>query len=185
MKNSKAGVILSFLATIILIVALSLFVTQMFGGHSEKPSVPKSVSVGLNMTISEIAATNNLKLDTVKDALKIKDTANLSKTLKELTISEKDANDMIIKKLNLDGEEASKNVVLIGSKFILWAISMTFAFVLLTRGKITPTLRKYMLLTSFIIFGGILGSEPNSMSTVKERKGSLNSIKFPSQFRIL
>ena len=71
MKNSKARVILSFLGTITLILALSLFVTQTFGGHSEKVFVPTSVS-----------ATNNLKLDTVKNALKIKDTADLSKTLK-------------------------------------------------------------------------------------------------------
>lgn len=168
MKNSKSGVILSFLGTITLVILLSLYVTQIFGGHSEKASVPKSVLVNLNMTISEISATNNLELDTVKDALKIKDTANLSKTLKELTISEKDANDMIIKQLNLEGEEASKNAVLIGSKFILWAVFMIIAFVLLRRGKITPTLRKYMLLASFIIFGGILGPEPNSMSTVKD-----------------
>lgn len=168
MKNSKVGVILSFLGTVTLIIVLSLFVTQIFGGHSEKASVPKSVSVGLNMTISEISATNNLKVDTVKDALKIKDPVNLSKTLKELSISEKDANDLIIKKLNLEGEEASKNVVLIGLKFMFWAVFMAIAFVLLRRGKITPTFRKYMLLASFIIFGGILGSEPNSMSTVKD-----------------
>lgn len=168
MKNSKAGVILSFFGTVALIIVLSLFVTQIFGGHSEKASVPKSVSVGSNMTILEISATNNLKLDTVKDALKIKDPANSSKTLKELSISEKDANDLILKKLNLDSEEASKNAVLIGSKFVLWAAFMTIAFVLLRRGKITPTFRKYMLLASFIIFGGILGSEPNSMSTVKD-----------------
>ncbi len=151
-----------------LVIILSLFVTQIFGGHSEKPLVPKSVSVTLNMTISEISTTNNLKLDTVQDALNIKDTANLSKTLKELSINEEVANDLIIKKLNFEGEEASKNAVLIGSKFILWAIFMTLAFALLRRGKITPTVRKYLLLVSFIIFGVILGPEPNSMSTVKD-----------------
>lgn len=51
MINSKSGVILSFLGTITLVIVLSLFVTQIFGGHSEKASVPKSVSVGLDMTI--------------------------------------------------------------------------------------------------------------------------------------
>lgn len=129
MKNSRFGVILSFLGTIALVIALSLFVTQIFGGHSEKTSVPKSVSVGLDMTISEISATNNLKLDTVKDALKIKEPAKMSKTLKELGISEKDANDMIIKKLNLNAEEASKNAALIGIKFAIWAVLMTYAFI--------------------------------------------------------
>ena len=168
MKNSKAGVILSFLATITLIIVLSLFVTQTFGGHSEKVSVPKSVSASLNMTITEIASTNNLKLDTVKDALKIKDTANLSKTLQELSISESDANDLIIKKLNLEGEEASKNVALIGAKFIIWAVLMTLAFVLLRRGKVTPMLRKYLLLAAFLLTGVLLGPEPNQMSTVKD-----------------
>ena len=168
MKNSKAGVILSFLGTVALIIVLSFSVTQIFGGHSEKASVPKSVSVGSTMTISEISATNNLKLETVQEALKIKDPANLSKTLKELSISEKDANDQILKKLNLESEEASKNVGLIGSKFVLWAAFMTIAFVRLRRRKISPAFRKYMLLASFIITGGILGSEPNSMSTAKD-----------------
>ena len=168
MKNSKAGVILSFLGTVTLIIVLSLFVTQIFGGHSEKAAVPKSVSVGSEMTILEISATNNLKPEIVQAALKMKDPANMSKTLKELSISEKDANDLIVKKLNLDAEEASKNVGLIGSKFAFWAAFMTFAFVRLRRGNITPTFRKTMLLASFIITGGILGSEPNSMSTVKD-----------------
>ena len=168
MKSSKSGVILSFLGTIALVIVLSLFVTQIFGGHSEKASVPKSVSVGLDMTISEISATNNLKLDTVKDALKIKETAKMSKTLKELGISGKDANDMIIKKLNLNAEEASKNAALIGIKFAIWAGLMTYAFVSLRRRKVTPRFRKYMLLTSFILTGVILGSEPNAMSTVKD-----------------
>lgn len=168
MKNSKTGVILSFLATVTLIVVLSLFVTQIFGGHSEKAPVPKSVSVGLTMTISEISAINHLNPETVMDALNVKGPSDLSKTLKELSISEKDANDMIIKELNFEGEEASKNAVLIGSKFILWAVLMAVAFVLLRRGKITPTVRRYLLFASFFIFGVILGPEPNSMSTVKD-----------------
>jgi len=58
---------------------------------------------------------------------------------------------------------------------------MALAFVLLRRGKITPTLRKYLLFTSFIIFGVILGSEPNSMSTVKDIISSyaIKGIIFP------
>ena len=168
MKNTKAGVILSFLGTVTLIIVLSLFVTQIFGGHSEKATVPMSVSVGINMTISEISVTNNLKPEIVQAALKLKDSANMSKTLNELKISEEDANDLILKKLNLEGEEATKNVGLIGAKFVLWAVFMTIAFVRLRRRKITANFRKYMLLASFIITGGILGSEPNSMSTVKD-----------------
>ena len=181
MQNSKTGVILSFLATVTLILVLSFFVTQIFGGHSEKAPVPKSVSVALNMTISEISATNNLNLETVKDALNVKDSSNLSKTLKDLSISEKDANDMIIKQLNFEGEEASKNTVLIGTKFILWAVLMTVAFVLLRRGNITPTVRKYMLFASFIVFGVFLGPEPNSMSTVKDMVSAyaIKGIFFP------
>lgn len=168
MKNSKAGVIVSFLTTVAVVIVLSLFMTQNFGGHSEKVSVPTSVSVGLNMTISEISVTNNLELETVQAALEIKDPDNMAKTLKELKISEEDANDLILKKLNFESEEASKNVGLIGAKFLLWAILMAIAFVRLRRRKITPTFRKYMLLASFIITGVILGSEPNSMSTVKD-----------------
>lgn len=168
MKNSKAGVIISFLATVAVVIVLSLFVTQTFGGHSEKLAVPTSVSVGLNMTISEISVTNNLELETVQAALIVKDPDNMDKTLKELKISEEDANDLILKKLNFEAEEASKNVGLIGAKFLLWAVLMAIAFVRLRRGKITPAFRKYMLLASFIITGGILGSEPNSMATVKD-----------------
>ncbi len=168
LKNSKTGVILSFLATVSLILVLSFFVTQIFGGHSEKAPVPKSVSVASTMTIAEISAINHLNPETVKEALNVKDSSDLSITLKELSISEKDANDLIIKELNFEGEEASKNAVLIGTKFILWAVLMALAFMLLRRGKITPTVRKYLLFASFIIFGVILGPEPNSMSTVKD-----------------
>lgn len=168
MKNSKAGVIVSFLATVAVVIVLSLFVTQIFGGHSEKATVPTSVSVGLNMTISEISVTNNLKPESVQAALNIKYSDNMSKTLNELQISEKDANDLILKKLNFESEEASKNMGLIGVKFVLWAVFMVIAFVRLRRRNITPTFRKYMLFASFMITGAILGSEPNSMSTVKD-----------------
>lgn len=181
MKNSKLSVILSFFSTITIIVALSFFVSQGFGGHTEKLYVPKQIIVNEDMTIATIANKNNQQEELIQNALKIKDNSSKEKTLKELGISENDASSKIQKALNFKAEEASKNVALIVGKFILWAIFMTIVFLLLKRRKMTPSLSKYMFLSSTLIFGVILGPEPNSMSTVKDMISNfaIKGILFP------
>lgn len=168
MKNSKFSVILSFFSTVTIIVALSFFISQRFGGHTEKLYVPKQIIVTEDMTIATIANKNNQKEELIQNALKIKDSSSKEKTLKELGISEKDASSKIQKALNFKAEEASKNVALIVAKFMLWAVFMLVVFLLLRKNKMSPSLSKYMLLSSTMIFGVILGPEPNSMSTVKD-----------------
>lgn len=181
MKNSKLSVILSFFSTLTIIVALSFFVSQHFGGHTEKLYVPKQIIVSEDMTIATIANKNNQQEELIQNALKIKDSSSKEKTLKELGISEKDASSKIQKALNFKAEETSKNVVLIVGKFILWAIFMIITFLLLKRRKMTPSLSKYMFLSSTLIFGVILGPEPNSMSTVKDMISNfaIKGILFP------
>lgn len=181
MKNSKLSVILSFFSTITIIVALSFFILQSFGGHTEKLYVPKQVIVSEDMTIATIANKNNEQEELIQSALKIKDNSSKEKTLKELGISEADASSKIQKALNFKAEEASKNVGLIVAKFILWAVFMTVVFLLLRKNKMSPSLSKYMFLSSTLIFGAILGPEPNSMSTVKDMVSNLaiKGIIFP------
>ncbi|KZL92690.1 4Fe-4S binding protein [Clostridium magnum] len=181
MKNSKLSVILLFFSTITIIVALSFFISQRFGGHTEKLYVPKQIIVSEDMTIATIASKNSQQEELIQNALKIKDSSSNEKTLKELGISETDASSKIQKALNFKAEEASKNVVLIVAKFILWAVFMTVAFLLLRKNKMSPSLSKYILLSSTLIFGVILGPEPNSMSTVKDMVSNfaIKGILFP------
>lgn len=181
MKNSKLNVILSFFSTITIIAALSFFISQNFGGHTEKLYVPKQIIVSEDMTIAAIANKNNQQEELIQNALKIKDGSSKEKTLKELGISEKDASSKIQKALNFKAEEASKNAVLIAAKFILWAVFMTVVFILLRKNKMSPSLSKYLLLSSTLIFGVILGPEPNSMSTVKDMVSNfaIKGILFP------
>jgi hypothetical protein len=181
MKNSKLSVILSFFSTVTIIVALSFFISQRFAGHTEKLYVPKQIIVSEDMTIATIANKNNQKEELIQNALKIKDNNDKEKTLKELGISEKDASSKIQQTLNFKAEEASKNVVLIVGKFVLWAVFMTVAFLLLRKNKMSPSLSKYILLCSTLIFGVILGPEPNSMSTVKDMVSNfaIKGVLFP------
>lgn len=88
MKNSKLSVILSFFSTITIIVALSFFISQRFGVHTEKLYVPKQIIVSEDMTIATIANKNNQQEELIQSALKIKDSSSKEKTLKELGINE-------------------------------------------------------------------------------------------------
>lgn len=181
MKKSKLTVVVSFFSTVTIIVALSFFISQRFTEHAEKLSVPEKIIVSEDMTITTIANINNQNDELIQKALKIKDGSNKEKTLKELGISKEDASSKIQKALNFKAEEDSKNVLLIVGKFILWAIFMTISFLLLKKNKMSPSLSKYMLLGSTLIFGVILGPEPNSMSTVKDMVSAfaIKGILFP------
>lgn len=181
MKSSKLGVIVSFFSIATIIVVLSFFSSQRFTDHTEKMVVPEQIVVSEDMTIVTIARRNSLEENAIQDALKIKGSSDKEKTLKELGISEKDARIKIQKVLNFKAEEASKNVGLIAAKFILWAIFMTSAFLLLKKNKMSPFIRKYMFLSSALLSGVVLGAEPNPMSTVKDMVSNfaIKGILFP------
>lgn len=168
MKDSKLRVVLSFVILMALTVFSSLLITTYFGAHSEKEMEKKVLVISDEMKVTEIAQKNEIKVELVKEAFKIKTVEDESKTIKALGISQKDAVESVTKQVNYAAEEASKNPVLIGSKFAIWIIVMVIAFKLLRKNKVTPGNRKIMLFMSMLTTGIILGSEPNSMSTVKD-----------------
>jgi len=164
----KVKVILSFVALIVFTVFLSLGVSTYFGKSGEKETTAKVLEISDEMKVSEIAEQNEIKQDLVKEALKIKTANNEVKTLKELGISQKEAAASISKQINYAAEEASKNPVLIGAKFVIWIVLMSVAFRFLRKNIVTPGNRKIMFFLSILTTGIILGPEPNSMSTVKD-----------------
>ena len=166
--KSKSGVAVSFLITVTMVVGFSLLVTLLFGGLSEKKEAAPEIIVQSEMTAAEIAKTNLLEESLVKSALKIQNNADMTKKISALGIDSAEASREITIALNYAAEEASKNPLLIISKFVLWAVFLTAAFMLLRKNKMTPKLRRIILLAAFVFTGVILGSEPNSMSTLKD-----------------
>lgn len=181
MFKSKVVVLGSFVAVLAVTVLLSFFLTSAFRVTEEKTESPKELTISQSMTVNQIAETNKLKISSLKEALKVKEDKDLGKTLGELGLDPKTANDKITKVLNFEAEEASKNFVLIIIKFVLWIVFLITVFKLLKKGKLSNKLRNYLLFGSFILFGAILGAEPNSMSTVTDMVSAyaIKGIIFP------
>ncbi|MBP2641975.1 MAG: yccM 2 [Firmicutes bacterium] len=120
-------------------------------------------------SVERLAQENNLDAKALLDQLAIIDTtATRAATLRELNISEEQANEAIRKLLVVTSEEKSKNWKLILLKFVLWWCVVIAAIILLKRYWVTPKRRTWLLAAAFTVFGIIMGSDPSPMGTVKD-----------------
>ncbi|EGW38180.1 4Fe-4S binding protein [Desulfosporosinus sp. OT] len=184
MEKSKFGIIASFISVVALTVLLSLLTTDLLRNSEMSKETNKPLSINATMTIAEIAENNGIKVSSLKEALLIRDDKDLTKTIIEMNLSEESTKAMITKTLNFEAEEASKNFKLIFAKFISWIAFLVLIFRLIRKGKVTTKARKYLLLGSFLLFGVMFGSDPNSMSTITDMVTgyAVNGIFFPPRF---
>lgn len=157
-----AGVVLS-------IVIGSWFVMRLWGGPAEKaPSSAGSLVITEGMTLKEFAQANRLPENVVQNVFNLKSADGFMQTVQATGLSHADIADRVGKALAFAAEEGSKNWAKIAVKFACWAVVLLAAFLLFRNGKVTPVLRKRMLLGSVALFGVILGSDPSPMGTVKD-----------------
>ena len=142
MKDSKLKVTVSFIGLILITVLLSLLFSTYFGRDKEKETENKVIVVADNMNVMDIAKRNDIKEESVKEALKIKSPGDELKPLKDLGISSEKAKESIVRQMNYEEEEASKNPVVIILKFVAWIILMIIAFKLLRGFHVTSQNRK-------------------------------------------
>lgn len=159
--------VVSLILVAVLVISLSFISANLWGGKPEKLPDNLKLNITTEMTVGEFIQSNGMERPVAKNLLGLTSPADLEKPLSEFGTAEQ-----IQKKYkqsaSLKAENESKNWFKIPLKFALWFIFLIAAFILLKKGKIKASNRKWIYGISFAIFGIILGSDPSPMGTVKD-----------------
>ncbi|MBT3349977.1 MAG: 4Fe-4S binding protein [Nitrospinaceae bacterium] len=168
-KLKKIGVVIfQAISLVAVVLFISVVSNRMWGGKPEKIELPAELTLRMEMPLSEVAAVNGLSRKVVQKAFSLGSDEVHGKTLGDLGINIANAEVSLRKAQALSEQHGSKNWIKIFSKFALWLVFLLVVFYLVLRKKVTPKLRKGMLASSLLIFGVLLGSEPNPMGTIKD-----------------
>lgn len=166
-KHHKTKTAISFIVIITLVVGLSAISTQIWGGKSEKIPTPAKIIINNDMTLLQFGQTNGFSEKILKELFDLKAKSDLDNKLDEYGTHE-EITSLVIKKVAIASEHATKNWVKIPVKFLLWIIFLSTIFIVFRKRKMTSGTRKRLLLTSVMIFGVVLGADPGPMGTVKD-----------------
>ncbi len=173
--------LIHFVVLVVTVVGLSFVSSRLWGGKPEGQLDNRSLVIEENMTVAQFGQRNELPPMLLKKVFDLQGPADRQKPLVAFGMSDQ----QIIKKtqglLALQAEHGSKNWVKILVKFGLWFAFLAFVLILMARGQVTATNRKWLLLAAVAIFGVVLGSDPSPMGTVKDAMVLLGSrgVVFP------
>jgi len=169
LKNTvKPIVVLKFIALIVVVVLLSLLVTSLWEGKTEKKENATPLVFRDGMTIAEFGKENKLPDDVLKKTFHLQSKEDQQKRLDSLNIPLNNIAERVNKERTLVTEYESRNWVKIPLKFFLWILFLAIVFNLMRRKKVTANLRKIFYLIAIVVFGIILGSDPGPMGTIKD-----------------
>jgi len=166
-KHSHLKTTLLFILMIVFVVGSSMISAVIWGGKPEQAPVLKKLIIEKEMTIIRFGQANGLTNQVLKEIFDLKVKADLEKKLNDYGTADQVAS-MVIKKLALASEHASKNWIKIPVKFGLWFIFLSTIFILLKKRKVSSGLRNGLLFAAILIFGVVMGSDPSPMGTVKD-----------------
>jgi polyferredoxin len=146
-------------------ILVALFILTAVAGAETDLEV--SWSVDSTKTIARIAQDNGVPVEKLIKSLQ------LDLNQGDMTLSEAGRNSaqagVIIRRIKiLQQTEQSKNWKLILFKFGLWTIALAAASWLLVKRKANRGLRLAWMAGTALVFGFLLGSDPNPMGTVKD-----------------
>jgi NAD-dependent dihydropyrimidine dehydrogenase PreA subunit len=153
---------------IALIIPLSLLSVRLWGGKPEKVEVPAHLTLHPDMTVEQVAETNELPTELLKRAFDLQPGQGQKATLADLGLSAEQAQTRIIQASAIASEESTKDWRKIFIKFALWIAFLIIPFVLMLRARVGPKARKWLLGAAVVLFGLALGSDPSPMGTVKD-----------------
>ncbi|MBN2284110.1 MAG: 4Fe-4S binding protein [Deltaproteobacteria bacterium] len=156
-----------FIVLIIAVVGLSLISAKIWGDKPEKLPKPDTLIIERGMTVAQFGQTNNLSNQVLREIFGLQAKSDLENTL-ETYGTPPQISALVLKKLALASEHASKNWIKILVKFFFWAVFLVTVYMIFNKRKVSQRLRKWMLFTAILIFGVILGSDPSPMGTVKD-----------------
>ncbi len=167
MKGEKLKVFLKLMVLAAVVVGLSMLSGRMWGGEKKKEA-PREIVITEEMTAGQIATKYNIERPMLKKAFGLKDKSDLMKSVGQLGMTGKQAEEKLRKVMAFKAEEGSKNWKKIAAKFFLWIVFLGFVFSMLRKKRITVKNRTAILFAAVLIFGVALGSDPNPMGTIKD-----------------
>ena len=166
-KYSPLKTAVFFVLLIAAVISLSLLSNRIWGGKQEQAREVKKPIIEQEMTVAQFGRVNDLPNPVLKEIFELKSKSDLEKKLNAYGTPEQ-ISARVIRKMALAAEHGSKNWVKIPVKFGLWFAFLTTTFVLLRKRKVGPGFRGSLLFVSLLLFGVVLGSDPNPMGTIKD-----------------
>lgn len=159
----------SWAGLILFVVIFSWFSMRLWGGAEEKTApVAQPLIIQDTMTLQEFAQQNQLSDEIVKNVFGITATEELQQPIQQFKLSSAEMTEKVQKAVAFAAEEGSKNWLKIVTKLALWVVFLAVVFVQLRQRRMTASVRKIWLLAAVTLFGVMLGSDPNTMGTVKD-----------------
>jgi len=168
MNAQRTRSLAAIVILIALVIPLSLLSVRLWGGKPEKVEVPEQLTLRPDMTVAQVAEANSLPTELLKRAFSLQLGQGQKATLSDLGFSVEQAQARIIRASAIASEESTKDWRKIILKFALWIAFLIIPFVLMLRGRVGPTARKWLLAAAMVLFGVALGSDPSPMGTVKD-----------------
>ncbi len=166
-KYSPLKTVVLFVLLIVVVISLSILSNRIWGGKHEQAQEVKNPIIEKEMTVTQFGQANELSNPVLKELFELKSKTDLEKKLNEYGTPDQ-ISARVIKKLALASEHGTKNWIKIPVKFGLWFVFLATTFILLRKRKVGPRLRNSLLFVSLLLFGVVLGSDPNPMGTVKD-----------------
>ncbi len=168
-KTTGIKIAAAWASLILFVVVFSWLSMRLWGGAEEKTeSVAQPLIIQDTMTLREFGQQNQLSDEIVENAFKIHAPEELQESLQSFKLSPAEITEKVQKAVAFAAEEASKNWIKIVAKLALWVAFLAVVFFQLKQRRITAQTRKIWLLAAVTLFGVILGSDPNTMGTVKD-----------------
>ncbi|MZP30001.1 4Fe-4S binding protein [Heliobacterium undosum] len=156
-----------------LIPVVFLFLNLMLNSSPAlaEVGVPE-IHVTEQTTIIELEQQSHLDREKLFQVLQIQEPVDEAATLAQLGLDPQRTTDLIKKEIGLTTTEKSKDWKLIATKFALWMIALIGSGYLLQRATRLKTKWRFIRISANIlaalIFGVVLGSDPNPMGTVND-----------------
>ena len=166
-KPSVTKTIILFLLIIALVISLSMISGRLWSGKPETLPETKELVIREKMSFGEFGRVNDLPNPLLKTLFGLQARSDHQKMLSDYGTPDQ-IRSLVRKKLALAAEHATKNWFKILVKFGLWFAFLITLFIVFSKRKFTPRLRKWVLFFSVLIFGVIMGSDPSPMGTVKD-----------------
>ncbi len=161
-------VVASFLVLVVLVVGLSAVSSRLWGGKPEGAPEAKELKLNESMTVGQFARANGLPPRMLKKVFGLDSPDDKLKQVSSFGMTADQVRAKVRQMLVLQAEHGSKNWIKIVVKFALWAVFLGVVFVMMRKGKVTASNRKWLLLAAVVVFGVILGSDPSPMGTIKD-----------------
>jgi NAD-dependent dihydropyrimidine dehydrogenase PreA subunit len=151
-----------------IVVFLSFLVTKLVGEKTGKAAAGRSIVMSKGMTVEQFGRENGLDNRLLKKIFGLKAEGDLKKTIESFPLTLDQIAEAVTREGTLNEEYESRNWILIPVKFGLWTVFLAIVFAMMRKSAITAALRRSLYFCAVLVFGVILGSDPNPMGTVKD-----------------